>query len=93
MIGSFTITDHKGIRIQFENGWTVSIQFGPGNYSDNYSGHDWEGPRKADLWHSTTAETALIDPAGKFIEYGDGDVQGYCTPQQVAALIAFAAAK
>jgi len=33
---SFRITDNKGFHITFENGYTVSVQFGPGNYCDNY---------------------------------------------------------
>lgn len=32
----FKITGVKGFHITFENGWTVSVQFGGGNYSDNY---------------------------------------------------------
>lgn len=92
---SFAITDHKGIRIRFENGWTVSIQFGLGNYCEHHDSfsRDWDAPRKADLWQSAEAETALISPAGKFVEYDGSEVQGYRTPAQVAALIAFAAAQ
>ena len=31
------ITHNKGFHITFENGWTASIQFGWGNYCDNYN--------------------------------------------------------
>ncbi|MFA9496852.1 MAG: hypothetical protein ACERKS_13155, partial [Candidatus Bathyarchaeota archaeon] len=31
----FYITYGKGFHITFENGWTVSVQFGPHNYCDN----------------------------------------------------------
>lgn len=92
---SFAITDHKGIRIRFENGWTVSIQFGFGNYCEHHNSpiRDFNAARKADLWESAEAETALISPEGKFVEYDGSEVQGYRTPAQVAALIAFAAAR
>lgn len=33
----FEITLGKGIRMTFENGYTISIQFGNGNYCDNYN--------------------------------------------------------
>jgi hypothetical protein len=31
----FKITHKKGFHITFENDYTVSVQFGPGNYCDN----------------------------------------------------------
>ncbi len=31
------ITHNKGFHITFENGWTVSVQFGVGNYCENYN--------------------------------------------------------
>jgi hypothetical protein len=32
----FKITEGKGFHIQFENGWVVSVQWGAGNYGQNY---------------------------------------------------------
>ena len=32
----FKITEGKGFRIQFQNGWVVSVQWGSGNYGQNY---------------------------------------------------------
>lgn len=34
-MSNFSITDNKGFQLTFENGWIVSVQFGPGNYGDN----------------------------------------------------------
>ena len=31
----FTINQGKGLQMTFSNGWTVSIQFGYGNYCSN----------------------------------------------------------
>ena len=33
----FSISGNRGFQMTFENGYTVSVQFGPGNYCDNYS--------------------------------------------------------
>lgn len=33
---NFRITDNKGFQLTFDNGWTVSVQFGAGNYGDHY---------------------------------------------------------
>ena len=84
----FEITDNKGFRITFDNGYTVSVQFGAGNYSSNYNldilaSHN--KPMSAEL-----AETALLDPDGNFVPYAGDDVQGYRTPEQVLELLQYA---
>lgn len=86
----FRICDQKGFHITFENGYTVSVQFGPGNYSDNYdlSGIDHYGKP---VPPSSTAETALLGPNGEFIEYKGDDVQGRQTPEDVLELLNYAA--
>ena len=33
----FIITHNKGFHIKFKNGWKVSVQFGWGNYCDDYN--------------------------------------------------------
>ena len=84
----FRINDNKGFSITFDNGYTVSVQFGSGNYSSNYnlSMLDNMGkPMAAGL-----AETALLDPNGDFVAYKDDDVQGYQTPQDVLELLNYA---
>lgn len=76
----------SGFRMTFANGWSVSVQFSTFNYCDNQQS-------KAEKHFCTNAETALIDPKHKIVPYNGEDVQGWQTPEQVAALIAFAAAK
>jgi hypothetical protein len=81
----FAITGGKGFHITFENGWTVSVQFGPGNYGGNYdrSFRD-EGP----IPPSTTAEVAAWPNGGEMITLAGGDtVEGYQTPAEVLALL------
>jgi len=78
----FKITDRKGFHITFENGWTVSVQFGPGNYGGNYD--FWSSETPNILPPSPTAEIAAWDASGKWHEFEEGDtVAGYRTPAQV----------
>ena len=93
----FRINDNKGFSVTFDNGYTVSVQFGPGNYGSDYQlGFDSYGKPMT----SDTAETALLDPDGNFVPYkGNGnfvpykgdDVQGYQSPTDVLALMNYAA--
>jgi hypothetical protein len=77
----FRINDNKGFQITFPNGYTVSVQFGPGNYSsDNIN-----KPMTA-----TLAETALLAPDGSFVAYKDDDVQGYQDAASVLELLNYA---
>lgn len=82
----FSISDQKGFHITFSNGWTVSVQFGGGNYSENYDlpiGH-----RSGPVPKSGTAEIAAWPNGGEMITLADGDtVAGWQTPEQVLALM------
>ncbi len=90
----FYITSKHGFHVVFENDWTVSVQFGPGNYCDHYDreiGRDSEACGKEG---STTAETAVWGPDGKMVDRGAGDtVQARQTPAQVLELLTWAAAQ
>lgn len=85
----FKIIDAKGFHITFENEWTVSVQFGAGNYCDNYGSFEFgksAGP-------STTAEIAAWDKHECWYEFATGDtVKGYCSPAEVLAFINLIAA-
>lgn len=80
----FRITDNKGFHITFDNGFTVSVQFGPGNYSDNYDAN-WDTLGQPQS--SRTAETAVFSPDGEFVAYRGQDVQGHMTAEQVLDLM------
>jgi hypothetical protein len=83
----FSISDNKGFQITFDNGYRVSVQFGPGNYGSNYNASfdEYGKPQKA-----TIVETALLDPNGNFVPYKDDDVQGYQNVNDVLELLNFA---
>lgn len=75
---------HKGFQMIFENGWTVSIQFGKANYADN--------PRNAD--QCTKAEIAAWNQNDVWHKFANGDtVSGWATADEVAEFIAMIAAK
>ena len=75
MTSRIRITDGKGFGISFDNGWAVSVQFGYGNYADNYDGpngqrvDDWrEMNRQCGELGSRTAECAVFKPGGEMLE-------------------------
>ena len=99
----FRITGGKGFHVTFDNGWTVSVQFGCFNYCANRSDafdldvHDLlEQDKLAAGRGSVTAETAVWGPDGK---PGAGDwcmgdrAQGWPPPAHVLRLMTWAAAQ
>ena len=83
----FSITDNKGFQISFKNGYSVSVQFGGGNYCSNRDLpiKDWGNP----VPDSDTAETALMTKDG-FVAYQGDDVQGHMSPKDVLELLNYA---
>ena len=92
----FRITDCKGFYFGFDNGWGVSVQFGPGNYADNYDMRIGSESIEAGKCGSDTAECAVITPGHELFAHPDfeGDpVKGHCTPDYVMVLLAWAQAQ
>jgi hypothetical protein len=95
----FKVTQGRGFHIQFENGWTVSVQFGFGNYCDNYyRPEDFaqlfrEKPgNKVENVSSGTAEIAAWDSAGNWYDFGDDVVKGYVAPDELLEYMSVIAA-
>ena len=88
----FAITNSKGFHMTFANDWTVSVQWGPGNYCENYSEPFTTMP--AD-WISKTAEVwAWHESAnGKRDCYATENPLAYQSPDEVARFIAEVAAR
>jgi hypothetical protein len=84
-MGKMRITDAKGVHFTFDNGYTLSIQIGGGNYSDNCHfpiGKEREGR----LPPSTTAEIAYWPSGGEMQKFGETDydtVKGYVPINEV----------
>jgi hypothetical protein len=77
-----------GVHVKFENGWTVSVQWGAGNYGSNYDlSFDAETVPDA-----TTAEIAAWKNDRDLMEWADGDtVQGWCSWERVQRVLDLAA--
>ena len=63
--GSFVINNNRGFSIGFDNGYALSVKFGPGTYSDNYDMSIYGNVAKArdtatDYIESSTAEIAVL---------------------------------
>lgn len=81
---------NRGVHFEFENGYAVSVQWGPVNYCSNYGKH----PIRCDS--SVSAEIAVFDINGNFVKperYGfpdmTDDVVGHVTPDKVVDVMAF----
>ena len=61
---AFKITGRKGFHLTFPNGYTISTQFGSGNYCDNKDTLDWL-PTK-DVF-SNTVELAIWNSRGEWV--------------------------
>src|SRR5262245_38291883 len=85
----FSISGRKGFHVTFDNGWTVSVQFGGGNYCDNYNepigGHHLNPAYELPL--SGTAEIAAWPAEGEWYDFGGDTVAGYKTPAEVLAFM------
>lgn len=90
----FTITQGKGISIQFSNGYDVSIQFGWGNYCSHrntepaHNASYEEHQAKLGAEGSISAEVAIFDRYGRCIE----EAEGWCSPERVTEILTEVAA-
>lgn len=71
----------SGIQMTFENGNTISIQFGFGNYSSNRDKSDNQ---------TQTAEIAIWDADNNWYKFGSDMVRGWCDADEVSEWIHFA---
>jgi len=84
----FRSTSNKGFSMTFENGWTISVQFGYGNECDNHHHPDgWDFAKKQEITESTDAEIAMWDKYGNWYDFGSDTVNGHCSPNEVAEWI------
>lgn len=71
-----------GCWVKLPNGWTLSVQWGYGNYGSNYN---WPGRNGDVVPDATEAEIAVWKEGdGSLVEWVDGDtVVGYCSMERV----------
>jgi len=83
--GKIKITMNKGFQMSFENGLTISVQIGCGNYCTNYS-IPYKDHRKDEITESFCAEIAIWDKNNQWFIFSD-QVKGYVSPDEVAIWI------
>ena len=84
----FKSTNNKGFQMTFENGWTISVQFGWMNYCDNHNHPDgYQFSQKNDTVESNDAEIAIWDSNGQWYNFNYDTVKGYCSTNEVAEWI------
>jgi hypothetical protein len=90
-MSKFLSCQNKGFQLTFENGWTVSVQWGPGNYCDRQSyGATFDAPLKGEtgLWDSNSAEVAAWNSEGEWLPFEYDTVKGWLSTDEVAAFVA-----
>ena len=85
---SFIATQNKGFRMKFENGFSISVQWGTENYCEKKSFNTDIDPTKERIWESTSAEIAVFDDGGIISVGGDDQIIGWLSPDEVAKYIA-----
>jgi len=86
----------KGFHITFENGYTVSVQFGPGNYCDNYNREIDAEDEICGKEGSLTAECAVWTKDRPLIchpDFGGDSVSSHSSPADVLRLLNWAASQ
>ena len=85
---SFIATENKGFGMTFDNGFTISVQWGTMNYCEKKNlGAEYKDEMKEPTWKSTTAEIAVFNDTG-IVPVGDSDdVIGWCSTDEVAKVI------
>lgn len=65
---SFKVTGNKGFHVSLENGITISVQFGAGNYCEHYDG-DIGSEKTKPRWESIDAEIAVWDKDNNWFNF------------------------
>jgi len=84
---SFIATQNKGFRINFENGFSISVQWGTGNYCEKRTYNTDTDPTKERYWESINAEIAVFEDGRMLPIGGDDQVIGWCSADEVAKYI------
>ena len=90
----FVLTRHHGFAMKFKNGWTASVQPGPGNYCERHDARDFMAASKTERWVSLTAEVACFPPSGGLVELEGGDTRrSFLNADEVLAFLNETAAR
>ena len=85
MNSELQITAGKGFHLTFKNGYTISVQFGPGNYCEN---ENHFVAIDADC-ASSNAEIAVWSSTDEMITLANDQVEGWLSADNVARAISY----
>ena len=71
----FTTSYNKGFRMTFGNGFSISVQWGVGNYCEKKESGQWDESTKYAEWDSDSAEIAIFDKDGEFINISSYELE------------------
>ena len=73
----------------FSNGWTISVQNGPGLYNDNRD-KSFTAPSPSGGWESSNAEVAIWQKGEDMIRLrNDENVLGWTSPDLIGKLMGY----
>ena len=92
----FSSSGNSGFKLTFENGNTVSVQWGTANYCNptHPEGRSagWNASMTCEgVWESTTAEVAAWNARGDWDNFGGDQVEGWQSTAEVLEFISFVA--
>ena len=73
--------------LHFENGLTISVQFGSGNYCERNGFRGYNDEMKYDIVKSSNAEIAIWDKSEKQFNFGSDEVKGWVEANEIAKWI------
>jgi len=80
----FVSTENKGFQLTFQNGWTISVQWGKGNYCSNRNLET----KDESMLEAKSAEIAIWDINNESYKINGSDlVLGWVTTDEVAEWI------
>lgn len=63
----------RAFRLGFDNGYTVSVTYGPHKYSNDLHGNGFQGKFLPVGYYASAVEVAVFDPKGDFLKFQNGD--------------------
>ena len=82
------ITRNKGFGMTFPNGLTISVQVGNMNYcSRKDNAAKWDAEMQMETVESTDAEIAIWDKEGTWFNFGNDNVKGWVSTDEVGTWI------
>lgn len=86
-MSKFNVVSEKGFQITFENGLTISVMFGAGNYCQAKNS-DYPINRNFKVNHeSVNCEIAIWDESGKWFSFKNDQVIGWISTDETADII------